>query len=141
LATIHGLSKTRLHSLWRRMKDRCNNPRASNYFNYGGRGIAVGDEWNHDFMAFFNWANENGYEDHLSIERINVNGNYERTNCKWIHKSAQSRNKRSTVYARINGEEKPLIEWAELNGIPYKTIHSRWYRGWRGYDLIKSRCN
>ncbi|MGG1678748.1 hypothetical protein ACIFOT_23955 [Neobacillus sp. NRS-1170] len=144
MATTHGLSKTRLHSIWRKMKDRCNNPNASNYANYGWRDITVCDEWNSDFMVFFIWANENGYCDNLSLERIDVNGNYNPSNCKWINKSAQSRNKRSTVYADINGIQKPLIEWAELNGICYKTIHTRWYRGLRGYELIeplKSRIN
>lgn len=136
MATTHGLSKSRLHSIWRKMKDRCNNPRASNFYNYGGRGIKICDEWYNDFMVFHSWANNNGYEDDLSIERNDVNGNYEPSNCKWINKSAQSRNKRSTIYAEINGVKKPLIEWAEQFGIPYKTIHSRWYRGWKELDLI-----
>ncbi|WP_066307805.1 hypothetical protein [Bacillus sp. FJAT-29814] len=119
------------------MKDRCNNPNASNYTNYGGRGITVCEQWNNDFMSFFNWANNNGYEEQLTIERMDVNGNYEPLNCKWIDMRAQSRNKQSTVYAEINGIQKPLIEWAEQSGISYKTITTRWYRGWRGHDLIK----
>lgn len=136
MATIHGLSNTRLHSIWRKMKDRRINPNATNYSNYGSRGIKVCDAWNDDFMNFYEWANENGYENPLSIERINVNGNYEPLNCKWITMNEQSRNKRSTKYAVINGEEKPLIEWAELFGISYKTITTRWYRGVKGSDLV-----
>jgi hypothetical protein len=136
MATIHGLSKTRLHSLWRKMKDRCNNPMASNYRNYGGRGIKVCPEWNNNFMSFYRWANENSYDECLSIERIDVNGGYNPSNCKWINKKEQCRNKRNTKYAIINGINRPIIEWAELYGIPYKTITSRWYRGWRGQNLI-----
>lgn len=94
------------------------------------------DEWNNGFIAFYHWAIENGYEDHLSIERVNVSGNYEPSNCKWITMKEQGRNKRSTIHAEIDEEEKPLIEWAELNGISYKTITTRWYRGLRGKELI-----
>ncbi|WP_462409367.1 hypothetical protein [Neobacillus sp. Marseille-QA0830] len=137
MATLHGLSNTRIHSLWRKIKDRCNNPKASNYKNYGGRGIKMCEAWGNDFLSFYKWAIENGYEDHLSIERIDVNGNYEPLNCKWITMNEQCRNKRSTKYAVINGEKKPLIEWAELYGISYKTITTRWYRGLRGCALIE----
>jgi hypothetical protein len=119
------------------MKDRCNNPNASNYANYGGRGIKLCDVRNNGFMSFYEWANQNGYDDHLSIERIDVNENYEPSNCKWITMNEQCRNKRSTKYAVIDGEEKPLIEWAELYDIRYKTVITRWYRGLRGKELIE----
>lgn len=72
----HGLSHTRLHSLWRKVKDRCANPNASNYHNYGGRGITLCVEWKEDFLTFYEWAMNNGYKEGLSLERINVNGNY-----------------------------------------------------------------
>lgn len=136
MAIKHGMSKTRIHSIWRKMRDRCNNPHASNYLNYGGRGISVCKEWDDNFMSFYKWALANEYNDHLSIERIDVNGNYEPTNCKWITLSEQGRNKRSTKYAVINGVKKPLIEWAELHDLSYKTISTRWSRGVRGNELI-----
>jgi hypothetical protein len=137
MAVLHGLSNTRLHNLWRKMKDRCNNPKASNYNNYGGRGIKICDAWEFDFMTFYFWAIANGYNDRLSIERVDVNGNYEPSNCKWIEPYEQSRNKRDTPYTEINGITKPLIEWAEIYNIPYKTIMTRWYRGWRGTELVQ----
>ncbi|WP_052353873.1 hypothetical protein [Neobacillus jeddahensis] len=137
MATLHGLSNTRLHSLWRKMKDRCNNQRASNYCNYGGRGITICNSWNEDFMSFYQWAIANDYNDRLSIERVSVNGNYEPSNCKWIKPREQSRNKRDTQYTEINGVTKTLIEWAEIYDIPYKTIMTRWYRGWRGIALVQ----
>jgi hypothetical protein len=133
----HGLSKTRIHALWRKMIDRCNNPMASNYHNYGGRGIKICPEWKDDFLAFFLWAEAHGYKDALSLERIDVNGNYEPLNCKWIEINQQSRNKRDTKYAKINGITKSMVDWAETYDIPYKTIMSRWYRGVRGHDLVQ----
>ncbi|WP_445486433.1 hypothetical protein [Niallia sp. 03133] len=133
----HGLSKTRIHALWRKVRDRCNNPNASNYQNYGGRAISICDEWNGDFLCFYSWAMSHGYQEGLSLERIDVNGNYEPANCKWIEPREQSRNKRDTIYADINGVTKPLIEWSEIYEVPYKTIMTRWYRGWRGTNLIK----
>lgn len=76
----------------------------------------------------------------LSLERIDVDGNYEPTNCKWIELQEQAKNKRKTKYAEINGDTKPLIEWAKLYDIPYKTVMTRWYRGRRGNELVqKSR--
>jgi hypothetical protein len=133
----HGLSKSRIHALWRKVIDRCNNPNASNYQNYGGRGITIYDVWKGDFVSFYCWAMSNGYDEGLSLERIDVNGNYEPSNCKWIELHEQSRNKRDTKYAEINGVTKPLIEWAELYEMPYKSIMTRWYRGWRGIDLVQ----
>ncbi|MBV7505644.1 hypothetical protein KW850_10290 [Bacillus sp. sid0103] len=133
----HGLSKTRIHGLWRKVIDRCTNPNASNYHNYGGRGISICHEWRTDFMNFYSWAIDNGYQEGLSLERIDVNGNYEPSNCKWIELREQCRNKRDTKYAELNGVTKPLIEWAEIYGIPYKTIITRWYRGWRGTELVQ----
>ncbi|WP_052001987.1 hypothetical protein [Halalkalibacter wakoensis] len=137
MAYEHGLSNTRLHSIWRKMKHRCSNPNSSRYSSYGGRGISLSPEWENDFMAFYTWAIQNGYEDHLTIERINVNGNYDRSNCSWITMKDQGRNKQNTLYVEFNGYKKPLIEWAEDFNIPYKTLTTRYYRGWRDERLFK----
>jgi hypothetical protein len=136
LATTHGLSNTRIHKIWRGMKDRCYNPNHQRYHCYGGRGITVCNEWKNDFLSFYNWAMSNGYKDELSIDRIDVNGPYTSENCSWVSPSMQLRNKQGTLYATINGVTKPLIVWAEQNGIPYKTITTRYRRGWRGEKLI-----
>ena len=96
----HGLSMvegkaTRLYGIWCGMKQRCYNPKSCNYKYYGGRGIAVCDEWQNDYKAFYDWAMSNGYCSNLSIDRINVNGNYEPSNCQWVTQSYQILNRRT----------------------------------------------
>lgn len=89
--TSHGLSGSRLHSIWCGMRKRCNNPKAMRYERYGGRGITICDEWLDDFAAFHAWAMANGYRDDLSIDRIDNDGDYEPGNCRWITLSENTR--------------------------------------------------
>lgn len=91
-----GESSTRLYATWLGMKRRCTKSNCPDFKNYGGRGIKICDDWMKDFLAFKEWAYSNGYNDDLTIERINVNGNYEPENCTWITLSEQSKNKRNT---------------------------------------------
>ena len=91
----HGLRSTRLYRIWCGMKSRCHNPNAPKYHLYGGRGIKVCDEWFSNFLAFYDWANLNGYSDDLSIDRIDCDGNYEPCNCRWATITEQNRNRRS----------------------------------------------
>jgi hypothetical protein len=84
--TINNLSKTRIYKIWCKMKERCYNSNHHEYYNYGGKGIAICDEW-HDFMNFYDWAINNGYEDSLTIDRINSNLGYSPSNCRWATKS------------------------------------------------------
>ena len=90
----HGGSGTTLFHKWTGMKDRCYNQNARQYQDYGGRGISVCDEWRESFAAFRDWALANGYQEGLSIDRIDVNGNYCPENCRWITMAEQQRNKR-----------------------------------------------
>jgi hypothetical protein len=83
----HLMRHTRIYNTWRHMKARCYNTNNKSYHSYGGRGIKVCDEWLDDFMSFYNWAMANGYTDKLTIDRINVDGNYEPDNCQWITRS------------------------------------------------------
>jgi hypothetical protein len=86
----------RLYSIWRGMNDRCERKNAQNYQYYGARGISVCDEWRDDFQAFYDWAVSHGYADDLSIDREDVNGNYEPSNCRWATGDEQANNKRNS---------------------------------------------
>ena len=91
----HGLSHTRIDHIYKTIIARCYYPSNNRDSIYGGRGIVMCDEWKNDFIAFKNWAMKNGYSDNLSIDRIDVNGNYEPANCRWITMAEQQRNKRN----------------------------------------------
>ena len=95
------------------------------YKDYGERGITICDEWLHDFQTFYDWAIDNGYRDDLTIDRIDVNGNYEPSNCRFATPKQQARNRRSNRNYTINGETHCLIEWCEILDLKYKTVAQR----------------
>ena len=95
-ATTHGQWGTKLHRVWLAMRQRCNNPRCKDYPHWGGRGIKVCAEWD-DFSAFERWALQSGYAEGLTIERVNVNGDYCPENCKWITRAEQMKNTTRTL--------------------------------------------
>lgn len=121
----HGMKQTRLYKIWTEMKGRCYNKNVPAYKNYGGRGIIVCEEWLHDFEAFYNWSISNGYKDELSIDRINVNGNYEPSNCRWATYLEQANNTRANVIIEYNGKKQTIAEWAREIGINYATLQRR----------------
>lgn len=137
LHTTHGESKTKLFRTWTGMFTRCNNERAANYPVYGGRGISVCAAWG-TFEQFRDWANANGYEPGLHINRKDNDGNYEAANCEWITGSANQRNRRNQSNATIDGETKMLVEWAEDKRclVPYQTLFRRMKNGWLAEDAI-----
>ena len=125
----HGMSGTRLHHIWKSMKQRCNDPKCKNYKNYGAKGISVCGEWN-DFEVFANWSFKNGYSDELTIDRIDSNGNYEPSNCRWASYKIQENNRSSNRHIELNGISHTLAEWSDITGIKIATIHARLKRGW-----------
>lgn len=127
--TKHGKRFSRIYTVHNSMIQRCKNPNAHEYENYGGRGISVCDEWK-DFEAFEAWAMSNGYEDTLTLDRIDTNGNYEPSNCRFVPMNTQQRNRRSNVRITHNGETHCMSEWAEIAGVAYGTFCKRIYAGW-----------
>lgn len=136
---VHGKSRTRLYGVWSGMKERCNRESSPAYVNYGGRGIKLCEDWENNFSSFYDWANKNGYEEDLTIERVDNNKGYSPENCTWITKGEQNKNKRSKRLITIGKETKSLAEWCECTGLHRSTIHRRYKRGLRGFDLIKKQ--
>lgn len=131
--TTHGLSKTRLYEIYYGMKKRCYKENCKAYKNYGARGIKVCDEWlgEDGFKRFYEWAQENGYDETLTIERINNNEGYCPDNCKWSSDKEQANNRRTNHMIKYNGEIHNTKEWAEIIGIPYQTLLARLNKcGW-----------
>ncbi len=121
---IHGLSRKRIYHTWEAMISRCENIENSHYSNYGGRGINVCEQW-HDVEIFVDWAMNNGYNDELTIDRIDVNGNYEPENCKWATWKEQANNRTNNVMITFNGKTQTLKQWSIELGINYNTLQSR----------------
>lgn len=134
----HGETKTHIYQTWLSMKQRCNDKNTNSYKYYGGRGITVCEEWENDYQSFKEWAFNNGYDETLSIERLNVNGNYEPSNCAWITMEEQARNKRNTIWIEYNGMNKPLTEWCEELGLDAGLVRNRYFKqGMQPPDLFK----
>ena len=121
----HQQSYTRLYRIWSGVKQRCLNPKASKYEHYGGRGITLCDEWKKDFKNFSIWAKEKGYHDKLTIDRIDVNGNYEPNNCRWITQQEQCENTRRNKKITYKGKTQNLKAWCRELDLNYNTIRSR----------------
>ena len=128
--TTHKLSKSRLYIIYNQMKSRCCRPTDVAYPNYGRRGIKICEEWKNNFKAFYDWAMANGYKDNLTIDRINNNGNYEPSNCRWCNKKEQARNTRHNHYITYRGVTHCVTEWAEIYKIDGKLLGTRLRAGW-----------
>lgn len=126
----HGMTKTRLYREYSSMKRRCTNANSSDYLNYGGRGITVCEEWMTSFMAFQKWALSNGYRDDLTLDRIEVNGNYEPGNCRWITNDEQANNKRCSRLLTHKGMTLTVAQWSKITGISRYTLYGRLNAGW-----------
>lgn len=119
------MSYTRIHRIWQAMKARCLNPNVKGYSNYGGRGIRVCDEWKNNFTVFYCWAMANGYTDELTIDRIDNNGNYCPTNCRWTTTKDQANNRRTCHTVTAFGRTQNIKQWAEEYCISAKLLRNR----------------
>ena len=129
---IHGKSKTRIYHIWRDMRERCTKPSKFGYEYYGGRGIKVCEEWlgSNNFMNFYEWSMANGYSEELTIDRIDVNGNYCPENCRWVDLKTQSNNRGDNKFICYNGQTKTLAQWSELLNMSYFALTNRLRNGW-----------
>lgn len=135
----HNMSHSRIYRIFIGMKYRCNNPNSVDFERYGGRGIKICDEWEREngFELFYNWSINNGYNDSLTIDRIDNNKNYEPSNCRWATMSEQGKNKSNNNLITINGKTQTLSEWANEYKLDKETIRNRFVIGDTGLDLIR----
>ena len=124
IVETHKQSGTRLYVIWSDMIQRCKNPNNTYYHIYGGKGICVCEEWT-NFESFYKWAIDNGYNDNLTIDRIDGNGNYEPSNCRWATQKEQQNNKCNNHLIIFNGKTQTMKQWAEELGISYTTLSNR----------------
>lgn len=140
----HGGIDDRLYQVWAGIKARCNNKNHTRYKNYGGRGISMCDEWANSYATFKEWAVENGYDPtaqygKCTIDRIDNNGNYEPTNCRWTGMDIQNKNKRprqNITRITYGGLSLSIIEWSKKTGVSSGAIRERLRRGWSASDTL-----
>jgi hypothetical protein len=128
--TTHGLSNKRLYKIWYGMLERCYKLKHQAFDDYGGRGITVCSDWRNDVTAFYQWAIKNGYSDNLTLDRIDVNGNYDPSNCQWATWKQQNSNKRNNHLIEYQGIKMTLSEWANSIGIDKRLLDRRLSSGW-----------
>ena len=126
----HGMRYSRIYNIWCGIKDRCENSNYHNYNDYGGRGIKICEDWRRDFVKFYEWAVKNGYKSDLTIDRINVNGDYCPENCRWVSMKVQENNKRNNRVLTYKGRSQTITQWSEEIGINRETLYGRIRRGW-----------
>lgn len=130
----HGLSKTSEYAIWGKMLERCKNPKTEHYDRYGGRGIRVCERWT-EFENFYADLGKRPSAKH-EIDRIDNNGNYEPTNCRWVTKKQNARNRYTNRTVEFNGLTLCLSEWGERTGIRASTIQERLSAGWSIADTL-----
>lgn len=133
--TTHGGTGTRLFNIWASMRKRCTNPNEKAYKHYGARGIKISSEWS-NFDAFRDWSLNHGYDDSLTIDRINVNGDYCPSNCRWISNEEQSRNRTNNRRITINGETRLMVDWLKESPVSATTVYDRLRKGWTVEDAL-----
>lgn len=139
----------RLYFIWNAIKQRCYNPNSISYHNYGGRGIKMDEEWANNYESFYRWAMRSGYRKDYQIDRIDNNGDYCESNCRFVDKETQANNKRNVKLYTISGVTKSLPQWCREYNQEYSTVRQRVYvLGWaiekalstpKHYEFVKNR--
>lgn len=134
----HGMVNSRLYRIYYDMKQRCLNPKNTAYEYYGGRGITICDEWlgENGFINFSKWALSNGYDDELTIDRINTNGNYGPDNCRWADIHTQMMNRRNSLFIEHNGKSEAIMDIAQRHSLSTTTVKRRIDKGWDEKDIV-----
>jgi hypothetical protein len=131
----HGWSQHKLYGVWRQMMRRCYQASCADYPNYGGRGITVCSDWR-NVSSFCEWGVKSGYQDGLTIERLDVDGNYSPHNCAWIPNKDQARNRTNMRMITYKGETMFAADWARRLGMKQSTIGARIRYGWTDDRII-----
>ena len=134
----------RIRHIWELMKSRCYNNKNISFKNYGDRGIKICDEWldkKNGLINFYNWSMENGYREDLSIDRIDIDGNYEPSNCRWVSWKKQCNNKRNNIKIKYNGESENVCYFIQKYSLNKFAIYSRLRKGWSIKDAIEKPIN
>ncbi len=139
----HGMTNSRIYRIWLAMRSRCLYSKNIEYKNYGGRGITVCEKWKNSFQAFYDWAMSNGYEEHLTIDRIDSNGNYEPSNCRWATMKEQQNNRRNNRIVNYKNKKYKPAELAVILNTSVETLLWRINHGWEEDELAiaPSFCN
>lgn len=132
------MSHTRLHNIWLGMRQRCEKPNCSGYCKYGAKGISVCKEWQ-NFENFMDWAITQGYDDTLTLDRIDFTGNYEPNNCRWATQRQQQNNRSNNVTLTFNGRTQSIYKWSEETGISARVLYDRKHRGWEINRIFNQR--
>ena len=114
-----------LYSTWHGMRQRCLDPNSSHFANYGGRGVIICEEWLNDYTKFYDWALENGACKQLTLDRIDLNGNYEPSNCRWADAETQMNNTTQNRFIEYKGERLTVTQWSRKTKIQEGTIRAR----------------
>jgi len=142
--TIHGQAQkrtgdgkaSRLYRIWAQMKRRCDLPTVKAHYRYGGRGIKVCREWSENFVAFEQWALNNGYDSKLTLDRRDNDGNYEPDNCRWVTRKVQANNRRTNKNVQYKGERYTIAELADKFNLPVSSLGYRLFKGMSTEEAI-----
>lgn len=130
----HGMARTPTYKTWCEIKHRCYNPNCSQYKNYGARGIKMCDRW---FYSYENFLEDMGERPKgMSIDRIDVNGDYEPSNCRWADLKTQCNNRRNNIYIEYNGETKTLMQWCNEYKMDYVLVRTAYHRGRHSFEEL-----